>query len=363
MRDWTWTSDADCKTPEELEERREWVLERYLRSRAENDAKRAGTKKERKERNKRIRKAKEAGVKVDGDGYEYNEQLEHDHRAGIVRPFDELVVKTDRWEYLCQELWDCVVRINFAFRRNHGRLAKTNELHREVVALKKRRPEFAELPSEIGKVIVWQVSSAFSASLATPNPDAETAVALLERRSTYNFHLTHITVVEVDAESVTFTLPKLGCVTCDIPRRAPRGDYADDEDVHLGEGYSFAEAFLDGRLRIKGACLYKHPTTGVWKLRPSFQRLEQPQPTAASWLSDNQDRVMEAIRRIFARKGALALTGREITAALGHTEGIVISTYQLKAVMAQHELSSERYRRGGKRQRCYFLTQADPEYY
>lgn len=141
MRDWTGTGWGDCKTEEEIEERRDWLRERFI-------AGQEASAREDVEREQRLKQAERDGKEVDGDGFEYTEQKKHDHRTFAVRAFvDAEPVALVRWDEALGRLWDRVMRQIFAHQSKHGCLPKTGELQKWLVIWKQSHPEVAELPS------------------------------------------------------------------------------------------------------------------------------------------------------------------------------------------------------------------------
>jgi hypothetical protein len=363
MRDWTWTSDTDCKTPEELEERHEWLERRYLASKEAGERAEKEREREEKVRQQRIRQGQLAGKQVDGDGLEYAPQLKDDHRALLVRDLEaKQVVTLARWEWLCGSTWDATVRINFAHQCKHGRLATTEELQKELTALKKRRPELNELPSEDGRIIVWEVSGAFSKFLAAPWVEVDSEpfrslepdFSLLQRRSTNNFYFRHVVVVgETRDGGVIFKLPKLGGIRCYLPPRR-RHDWLDE--WHYGP--TFIEELTDPlqrSLRPKSGRLYRHPGTGEWKFRPSFERLEQPKMTKLGTAVSMYDNLLWMVRDSFHKAQEEALTAEELRRWLAK-RGIRITPQGLKAALACSEVWTRRTRRPDGQHRCYHIN-------
>ena len=350
LDDWTGLSKADCKTDEEREEHSEWLYQRYL-------AGREASERADRERQKRIHQGQRAGKKVDGDGYEYAPQLKHDTRTFTVQPFsDEQDVKKEVWNELCQDTWDCVVRLNFHHRGEHGRFASTDELEKRLPELKQRRPEFRALPSEIGQVICWQVSTAFSAFLAAPLVEVDSEpfrsvepdFSILQRRSTYSFHFTHVEAVRQTRDGgVVFQLPKFGQITCDMPQRST-------PEYQWFDGATFADLLTDPLqrvLRIKGLWLYRKPDQ-PWKARLSFERLEEPKKTKLGVAVDNYQPVLYALYDIFIKSKAAALTAEELRPALAK-RGMPITPQELKRAMFCCDVVAERARYEGERRRYY----------
>src|SRR5690348_3164612 len=124
MRDWTGLSDGDCKTEAELEERRDWLRERYI-------AGKEASAREAVERERRLKQAERDGKEVDGDGYEYTEQKKHDHGTFKVRAFvDAPAITLVRWDEGLSRLWDRVIHQIFLHQTKHGCLPNTGELQK-----------------------------------------------------------------------------------------------------------------------------------------------------------------------------------------------------------------------------------------
>lgn len=201
---------------------------------------------------------------------------------------------------------------------------------------------------------MWEASGAFAEFLRAPEIEASDGgwtkdYSLLQRRRQHCFHLTYVTVrSHTWGDGVTFRLPKLGKVICEVPRRPPPHDCVDYDDWNHQSFGDVLTGHADQEIRIKGCRLWRSPKTSNWYITLSFERLEPlPAPTKPV-----RELVLETIYTIFGRENASALTAEELIPALAKQD-IHLTPKSLKAELWWYQVLPQRSRRSGQRARYY----------
>jgi hypothetical protein len=263
-----------------------------------------------------------------------------DHLTVTVRPDQVLLAHEAALETGEAGFWQWVVEYIKARKSKDGLHPLDEEGRRMLrkLARRDRCPQrFLFLPYEIRKLVINLVIDAFFEYLDSQGDESK-----LQRRGSHSHHLVNVRLVAPDDPSdpdVYVKLPKFhGVVRC----RASHPN--------------LTEYLYSRKQRFKGWHLWKNPHEDVWKLTPSFHRLDKPlkpKPVKPRMQHD-YDKVLVAVYEEFDATGAIALTAEELLVALAKVGIKLTDNRELKAYM--RGVAPRQTKHGGFNRNRYFAT-------